>query len=143
MVGTFLGPPIASSSARSFSFGSTPRVPDLSSASGSTPSTSSNDDGSGTPEDEGQEVWDVVDSMYTRRVDGDGRVTYARKISSDLTIELDGATFGVDPSTNRVPLKFPRPPGSDEMDIPHFPELTDALLVSSGARTSGEPPSTG
>jgi len=93
----------------------------------SSASTASSDEFTGTSSDD--DIWDLVDSTYARRRvlrDESGKL-----LSSDLIIELDGATFGVDPSTNRVPLHFPIPPGG-EPDIPHFPPLTKALFDDSG-----------
>jgi len=113
-----------------------PGLPDLS----STHSTTSDEDG-GVSDDE--EIWDMVDTLYARRLPDTKGDHGKTKLSSSLIVELDGATFGADPSTNRVPLFFPRPP-DDEIDIHHFPPLTEALLrnnTGKGAkvfRTSGE-----
>jgi hypothetical protein len=98
----------------------------------SSESTASSDESLNTSGDD--DIWDLVDSTYTRRVtleDDDGK-----PISSALVIELDGATFGVDPSTNRVPLNFPLPPGGED-DIPHFPPLTRALFDAQGKLSKG------
>ena len=125
---------------------STPQLPDLSSGkgSGSTPSSSSVDESADN--DGGDDVWDMVDSLYSRIVPDELKHPQDRgkKLSSDLFDQLDGATFGPDRSTNRVPLVFPQPPGDGyDLLIPHFPELTDALLGppenrNRAVRTAGE-----
>ena len=141
-----------------------PKLPDL---TNSTPSTSSDDINSTSVSDDDphEAVWEYVDSAYTYTrqtrektdINGSGNGNgkdngnehgngINRKWSSDLIAELDGATFGADqadPSTNRVPFHFPRPPDGGDYDIPHFPALTDAVLGTPGEvtkiqRTSGE-----
>ena len=78
--------------------------------------------------------------MYARRLSsmedlGINENTNGKKLSSSLIVELDGATFGADPSTNRVPLVFPRPPEED-IDIPHFPPLTGSFPLRIAKRGS-------
>ena len=153
MAATNLAPPITTSPVHSYVPPnlSNSQSPELSSGSGSTPSSSSVD-GSGNGDDEADDdIWDMVDSLYSRMVPNELKQSRGRKLSLDLIAELDGATFGAgahhghDLSTNRVPLIFPRPPGAsmEQLIIPHFPELTDALLgrrenTARAIRTAGE-----
>jgi hypothetical protein len=119
--------PISTTVAKLFNPSSS--TPELVSSAHST-STSDEDTGDSTDDD----IWDLVDSMYARRMTTNDES--GKPISSSLIVELDGATFGVDPSTNRVPLHFPRPPTEDQ-DIPHFPPLTGALFSPSGELKKG------
>ena len=148
MSGTFLRYPISTSRPREFrpSVSATSSVPSLSTTrprnNGSTPSNSTGDDDSSS--EHSWDVWDIVDSVYTRRSDD----PHAKLLSMEMSRELDGETFGADRndfdrSTNRKPLEFPRPPEGGQIEIPHFPALTEALLGSpdkskAPVRTSGE-----
>jgi hypothetical protein len=97
-------------------------------------------------DDDDTDLWDYVDSIYSRIVPDEARRGSGAKLNPNLIDELDGATFGAfktDRSINRVPLVFPRPPTEEEMLIPHFPELTSALEgrkenAERAIRTSGE-----
>ena len=99
--------------------------PDL---AASTLSTSSDEDVS-SPAPNDSEIWDAVDSLYARRTNMKAGGPYSKEVSAPMFFDFDEGTFGADPSTNRVPLHFPRPPG-DEL----FP-----LGKNKGTpRTSGE-----